>query len=1167
MFVVHLLLPTLPNESLGLATLAESNSPAKTNVRLSLPAPGVSSLRELAPGETHSYQIEMNAGDYLHVSVQPNEIDIIATIRNSAGQLSSQSYCRSYDTVSVSVIAERSEVFSLELQLRENETGRGGYKVKVIEIRPATPKDNFRISAERASAEAEQLLNAWRSEDSRNAIEKLKESLASWRQAGDSNEEAQVLQRLGNVSQALGEYANALDYYGQALLINRKEQDRAREAESLTAICSVHISMGKNQKGLELCSRALNLVRGGNPHEEAQVLNNLGEVAYGFGNLQSSIEYYRQALPLWRELHDRQGQALTLLNFGYTYSDLGEMREALDFFDQAYSLWASVDNRRGEALTLSALGRLQSRLGESQKALNSFEKALQLIERLGDPIWKAATLTGMAYIYQGLGDNELALKNYNEALVLFRAGKNVPGEANTLYDIAGVYYSSKDYEKALENYQNCLSISKTGADRRAQSYALRGIGRVYDALGEHAKALEKYLVAQSFYRDEKDLRGEADVLNLLGRIYVRLERKSKAHNSYQNALALNRKANYKVGEATTLYNIATLARSEGKIDECRAQIEAALQVVESLRSNVDSEELRSTYLASVHQDYEYYIDVLMELHKQRPSDGYDSSAFDASERARARSLLELLGKTLNDRFDKGDASLLELERANQKLIQEKIDQKRRVAEKSPGDADVLTKEIDQLAAENRELRMKIDSRAARDPDVEQPRPLSLRTIQQQVLDDDSLLLEYALTDERSYLWAVTREQVKSYELPGRAVIEEAARSVYALLIANQPLQGETFEQRQTRVARADEQLPSQIANLSKILLGPVSGELGTKRLLIVPDGALQYIPFQILNTGNDQRPLVVDHEIVNEPSASALALLVTETKSRKSARNTVAVLADPVFESDDPRITSGARPGSGSTTGQGKEIEFHQALRDVNLSGDGHIPRLLASRAEANAIMAVTPWRSGFEAMDFEASRATVTKTDLSDYRIVHFATHGLLNNEHPELSGIVLSLFDQKGQPQDGYLRLHDIYNLKLPVDLVVLSACNTGLGKDVRGEGLIGLTRGFMYAGASSVVASLWKVDDEATSELMRLFYGYMLRDGLSPAAALRKAQVIMSQQKRWQSPYYWAGFVIQGQYIPSERVNRFSSQRVVLSIVVAVILSTAAFYALRRRRRISL
>jgi CHAT domain-containing protein len=370
--------------------------------------------------------------------------------------------------------------------------------------------------------------------------------------------------------------------------------------------------------------------------------------------------------------------------------------------------------------------------------------------------------------------------------------------------------------------------------------------------------------------------------------------------------------------------------------------------------------------------------------------------------------------------------------------------------------------------------------------------------------------------------------------------------------------------------------------LSRILLEPVAAKLKTKRLLIVADGALQYIPFQVLDDPSSiiqmQTPtnakaagraaLVAAHEIVNEPSASALELLVSETKNRKPASHGVAVFGDPVFEIDDPRMDSAAKTSAASLATKAPETEFHQALRDVSLSGDGmRIPRLQASREEADAIMSVTPWRSGFQAMGFEASRATVMKADLGNYRIVHFATHGLLNNEHPELSGIVLSLFDRTGQSQDGFLRLHDIYNLKLPVDLVVLSACNTGLGKDVKGEGLIGLTRGFMYAGASSVVASLWKVDDEATAELMRLFYGYMLRDGLSPAAALRKAQVTMSQQKRWQSPYYWAGFVIQGQYIPSEQVSRFLIPRAAIWLIAATIVGVAAFYALRRRRKIIL
>ena len=290
-------------------------------------------------------------------------------------------------------------------------------------------------------------------------------------------------------------------------------------------------------------------------------------------------------------------------------------------------------------------------------------------------------------------------------------------------------------------------------------------------------------------------------------------------------------------------------------------------------------------------------------------------------------------------------------------------------------------------------------------------------------------------------------------------------------------------------------------------------------------------------------PLIVEHEIVNLPSASALAVLRREIRDRQTASKAVAVLADPVFEADDPRVASytakavdTGTPGSGNTGISRPSVaaslrpgtELHRALRDVGILREGGpgIPRLLSSREEADAIMAAAAG-AGMKAVGFQASRATATSPELGQYRIVHFATHGLLNSEHPELSGLVLSLVDEQGKPQDGFLRLHDIYNLNLPVDLVVLSACNTGLGKEVRGEGLVGIVRGFMYAGAARVVASLWKVDDEATAELMKRFYQQMLQGGLTPAAALRAAQMEMWKQKRWHSPYYWAAFVLQGEW----------------------------------------
>jgi CHAT domain-containing protein len=276
---------------------------------------------------------------------------------------------------------------------------------------------------------------------------------------------------------------------------------------------------------------------------------------------------------------------------------------------------------------------------------------------------------------------------------------------------------------------------------------------------------------------------------------------------------------------------------------------------------------------------------------------------------------------------------------------------------------------------------------------------------------------------------------------------------------------------------------------------------------------------------------------VSLPSASTLATLRRETAGRKPAEKSLAVLADPVFTDDDTRVRRnagkvGAKEKTRSADSHEMDVVFQQMTRSGRETGvigaEGGFGRLISTRREAAAISALVPERERMLALDFEASRATALKPELGEYRILHFATHGLLNNIHPELSGIVLSLVDAAGQPQDGFLRLQDIYNLKLPAELVVLSACQTGLGKEIKGEGLVGLTRGFMYAGAPRIVASLWKVDDRASSELMKRFYrGLLGPEALRPAAALRQAQLSIWKEKQWQAPYYWAAFVLQGEW----------------------------------------
>jgi CHAT domain-containing protein len=314
-----------------------------------------------------------------------------------------------------------------------------------------------------------------------------------------------------------------------------------------------------------------------------------------------------------------------------------------------------------------------------------------------------------------------------------------------------------------------------------------------------------------------------------------------------------------------------------------------------------------------------------------------------------------------------------------------------------------------------------------------------------------------------------------------------------------------------------------------MVVGPVVPLLSGKRLLIVRDGALQYIPFSALPTPGRCTNAV---PLSNMRLSTCASRVAAPTRwQEESAERGCHVGRSSLRLQGNERIKAGAQPFLPSSLRpfSQQRTDLTRSANDLGLTRDGktYLRRLLYTRSEADAVMAVTPPGKGMLALDFEASRRVATSSALAKYRIVHFATHGILDNKHPELSGLVLSLVNKEGRAQDGFLKLQDIYNLKLPVDLVVLSGCQTSLGEQVNGEGLIGLTRGFMYAGATRVVASLWSVSDMATASLMTDFYKAMEHDGMRPAAALRTAQIQMWRQKRWSAPYYWAAFQIQGEW----------------------------------------
>ncbi len=468
--------------------------------------------------------------------------------------------------------------------------------------------------------------------------------------------------------------------------------------------------------------------------------------------------------------------------------------------------------------------------------------------------------------------------------------------------------------------------------------------------------------------------------------------------------------------------------------------------------------------------------------------------------------------------------------------------------------DEATADVAARAAELEQVETEIRQKSPRYAALTQPVPLSLGEIQSEVLDSDTLLLEYSLGEKVSYLWAVTADSISSYELPARAEIEEASRQVYNLITnpTALPLDATDAQDQSTPDTRRETQRGisgreartasrAAIRRLSEMVLAPAAARLGDKRLLVVADGALQFIPFGALSdpTAKDgeeaYHPLIVNHEVVNLPSASTLAVLRRESKERAPASKTFAVLADPVFDGKDARLRGGganavaARPQTGPTRGLAlvHERVKKSAQQTGVLSNTLAVERLPGTRQEAARIAELVPVAERKVSLDFAASRETMTGAELGRYRYVHLATHGFLDSVQPELSGILLSMVNERGEPRDGFFRAHEVYNLKLSAEMVVLSACETGLGKEIRGEGLVGLTRGFMYAGAPRVVVSLWSVSDAATAELMTRFYRGMLTDKLPPARALQAAQISILGDKRYAAPYYWAAFTLQGEW----------------------------------------
>jgi CHAT domain-containing protein len=1019
--------------------------------------------------------------------------------------------------------------------------------------------------------------NAVTVEARQEALSKLEAAVELFINAGETAEAARTLTRVGHLQLKLNAPQAAIDAHQKALALIKDKKLPKVEVDSLNGLAAAFLLIQKRDKVDDVLQRSLSLSeQSGYPAGQAESLLILSE-RQNYDNHVVALQTAQKALALYQGLNDKTGLARSYFLIGVSLMVQNILPEATQNFERALQLWRDLNDRSGQADALIRLSWVEDRKGEWQSAITYLTEAQSIVDERAEPKKMGQILTGLADAFNESGLPENGLVLYQRALEYYRQTSDPHLLYYANWGVGETYYLLRNYTEAQKHLQESLKYVSDDSLQAASSFQY--LGRVYIATKEYSTALPYLQKALTALTRAANPLEAAQVRALIGQVYQEQGQLEVARQNYRQALTTFSALTDRLDQSAVYYALGRLELKAGKLDDAENYLHQSILVTENIRRVSASTDLTAAFTATTHERYENYVDCLMRKDQTHSNQGFVTRAFESSEFARVRSLTELLLATKTNIAPGIDPELARQEKSLRQSLRVKEDEKVRLlgTDYDKKTLDVLEGGLGRLESEYKQVTDSIRSRFPAYEQLSRPTAWSAKQIQEQAIgDDQTLLLEYMLGDEHSYVFAVTRTEISSFTLPARVQVEDAARSFYILLTANQPQPGDTIEQRQARVADANAHLDDATAAFSKLVLGPVMSKLGKKRLIIVPDGALQYIPFQALVVpgkvdGNDaaaklqtsdQVPLILDHEIVNEPSASALALVLSETAQRKQAARSVAVLANPVFEADDQRVKRSGQQTAQPTPGN----QIKEAFRDVGI-GDGlRIPPLPASGVEANAIMALVPWGTGYKAEGFDASRATITRPELGQYRIIHFATHGLVDYEHPELSGLVLSLVDENGKPQDGFLRLHDIYNLKLSADLVVLSACNTGLGKEVKGEGLMGLTRGFMYAGAGGVAASLWKVDDEATAELMKRFYEGMFSRGLTPAAALREAQLSMWRLKRWHAPYYWAAFVIQGQYNQKEN-GPAASRRVewiVAASVAGVALFMLIFFVARRRRK---
>ncbi len=909
--------------------------------------------------------------------------------------------------------------------------------------------------------------------DMEAAIRLFDDSARRFYRSGARQAAAASALEAGDSHQMMSAYREAVAAYRRSIALS----DGGPEARcaALARIARTYANMGRNRDAEPLAGQAVSLCSEG--HDTAALAYALevqGEVKFWSADMTGAMASFTRARQLAADSGQREVEAQCTMMMAQVVHD-SDRKQADRLTQAALALWAQAGDDYGAARAHLTMAFFAADEGNFALAHCHCERALPVFKRISDKDNEGIVLNTLGMVARQSGDVEAALIDYQQARKDFTAAHDDLGEADSIIGLTGVLLSERDYGALLALCQRETYLAETTNNRGLLASALLNIADLQLHSHHYEQAAFNYQRSLVEYRAAENAYGA-------GIAYMRLAELRSSQGRFRQALELldqARNLKEQTGETEDLARICYIRAQVylrlNELEPARTEIEKTIAVIESQRLRIGKFDSRAQYFSFVHEYYSLYIQVLMELHRLHPNQGYEALAFEAAERSKVRALLDLI----NDSQE--------------------------------------TPSCDRLLAGSPDS----GARSPASPEVASAQALSLTQIESEINDGQTVLLEYAFGDEHAFAWLVEGDHIRAIDLGPVINIRNTVRAFREALA---PLQAGTEEPaieylHRRRLARARVLLLSK--QLSALLIEPLHLPL-QKRVLIVPDGPLQYLPFAAISlsaSATRSRPWIAANELTTLPSASVLAILRKTATKRPPPIDEVTVFADPVFETNPSLAAS-----QGVATPYQRSRNLARAWRDAN--GARHIPSLPGSRREALAIQHVVGPPHTRLALGFDANREAVIDGSIARQRIVHFATHGIMDTRHPEMSGLVLSLVDKQGKYRDGYLRLSDIYRLKLSADLVVLSSCESALGKDLGSEGIIGLPRGFLYAGARSVIASLWKVDDEASATLMSDLYVRM-KQGEAPSAALRGAQLDLAKSSRFSDPSFWAAYVLEGDY----------------------------------------